>query len=228
MIRTTLPHALAALCDDALVDRDYFQQFITLCVTIDPIGNVPLFLALAGTRPTAELRRLATRAVLLAGGVLLAFVIAGNVLLTTLGISIASFQVAGGVILFRLALKMIFEDESDASRSPLAARRDPAIFPLAIPAIAGPGTILASIVLANGNRGDVAAQSGTVGVIALVLALQWGLLMLAAPIQRMMGDSGMSVLTRILGMVLASMSVEIILSGAKVLVPAVLGTPATP
>ena len=198
---------------------DYLQQFVTLCVTVDPIGNVPLFLALAGARSTGELRRMATRAILVAAGVLLAFVLAGNLLLTTLGIGIASFQIAGGVILFRLALRMIFEDEERAAEEARKARRDPAIFPLAIPAIAGPGSILACTVLADSSRGDVAAQAGTCAVIVGVLAIQWALLMIAAPIQRWMGEAGMSVLTRILGIVLAAMSVEIMLSGARVIVP---------
>lgn len=198
---------------------DLLQQFVTLSVTIDPIGNVPLFLALAGTRPTAELRRMATRAVITAGIVLLAFVAAGNLLLSTLGISIASFQVAGGVILFRLALKMIFEDEASGVREARNARRDPAIFPLAIPAIAGPGAILACVVLADSGRGNIPAQVGTGGVIVFVLAIQWALLLIAAPIQRAMGEAGMSVVTRVLGIVLAAMSVEIMLTGVRTIVP---------
>lgn len=201
---------------------DLLQQFVTLSVTIDPIGNVPLFMALAGTRPTAELRRMATRAVIAAGVVLLAFVAAGHLLLSTLGISIASFQVAGGVILLRLAMKMIFEEEENTSREARRARGDPAIFPLAIPAIAGPGTILACVVLADSNRGNMAAQAGTGGVILAVLAIQWVLLLVAAPIQRAIGEAGMAVVTRVLGIVLAAMSIEIMLSGMKVIVPLLL------
>jgi multiple antibiotic resistance protein len=202
--------------------KDLLQQFVTLSVTIDPIGNVPLFLALAGTRPTAELRRMATRAVVAAGVVLLAFVAAGNLLLSTLGISIASFQVAGGIILFRLAMKMIFEDDENTSREARLARRDPAIFPLAIPAMAGPGSILACVVLADSGRGNIAAQAGTGGVIVAVLVIQWALLLVAAPIQRAIGEAGMAVVTRVLGIVLAAMSVEIILTGMKVIVPELL------
>lgn len=192
----------------------YFDEFVTLWVVIDPIGTVPIFLSVTGDRSPRELRAVATRACLIAAVVLIGFMGFGQVLLNAIGVSISSFKIAGGLILFKFALGMIFTADSHAgSNSP--ATSDPAVFPVAIPAIAGPGTILAAVVLTDNDRFGYAQQAGTAVTLCVVLFVQWLFLLMATPIQRKLGSSGTSILSRIMGIILAALAVETVLDGAR-------------
>ncbi len=188
------------------------SDFVTLWTTVDPIGTVPIFLSVVGTRPAAEARRIATRAIVISAIILVVFMAAGQAITEALGISIQSFQIAGGIVLFLIALSMIFEDprNPDGPEAATARAQDPAVFPLAIPAIAGPGTMLACVVLTDNNRYSVGQQVSTGAVLLGVLGIQWALLVLATRIQKVLGIAGTSVLSRVMGLLLSALAVQIV------------------
>lgn len=191
-----------------------FTDFVTLWVVVDPIGTVPLFLSATEASPPNELKRIATHGVLIATGVLLGFLILGQILLNGMGITIHSFQIAGGLVLFKVGLSMIFSDHS-AHGSGSFGKANVAAFPLAMPFIAGPGAILAVVVLTDNDRFSIFEQSRTAIVLLVVLLIQWVLLLLANPIRRRIGDGVIAILSRVMGLILAALSVETIITGVK-------------
>jgi multiple antibiotic resistance protein len=159
---------------------------------------------------------MAREAVLVAGGVLIGFVILGQLLLQAMHISIGSFQVAGGLVLFLLAMMMIF-GHVRTNQSDQEEGHNPAIFPLAMPLIAGPGAILAAVVLTDNDRYAIPHQVRTVFVILGVLFIQWVLLRFATSVQRRLGRGVMNILSRVMGLLLAALSVETIVGGVRLL-----------
>ena len=147
------------------------RDFLMLLVTIDPIGTVALFVPLTASMPPAERARIARKSVVIAGGVLLAFLIAGEFLLSELGIRLVSFQVAGGIILFLFGLQMVFGTGVVAESARAEPGHDIAVFPLALPGIANPGAIMAVVLLTDNHRQSVAQQALTAGVLVVVLIL---------------------------------------------------------
>jgi len=198
-----------------MIWADLYREFITLFVVIDPIGSIPVFLyAAKSVKP--ELRvKFALRAVLIAGGVLFGFLIVGQLLLEALGLRLGSFQVAGGIILFLFALDMIFGQSKPASEIEMAKHDDlsGAVFPLAMPSIASPGAILAIVILTDNHRNSIAEQAITGGILLSILALTFVLLLAATRIQRIIGDTGASVISRIMGLVLATVAIDAIING---------------
>lgn len=188
---------------------------VTMFVVIDPIGIAPLFLALTTGMTPAQRRRIALRAVCVAGGVLALFAFFGEALLGFVGISMAAFRIAGGILLFLTALDMLFErrtkrredrtEEEDPSN-------DPSVFPLAIPLIAGPGAI-ASIILLIGEKPGGEGLIMVLGITAFVLIGMVLILMASSYLDRIIGKTGIDVITRILGMLLAALSVQFVLDG---------------
>lgn len=191
------------------------RDFITLVVVIDPIGTLPVFY-FATTRVPAQLHwRFAVRAVVVATIVLLLFLVGGQILLETLGLRLGSFQVAGGIILFLFAITMIFGN-SKPSREIEEAERDHlagAVFPLAMPSIASPGAMLAIVILTDNHRNSVSDQAVTAVVLLSVLLLTLVLLLLAAPLKRVLGTTGASVISRVMGIILATVAVDAVLGG---------------
>ena len=198
-----------------MVDR-LTQDALFFFTTLDPIGTLALFAALTADLPAAERRRTAHRAILYAAGILLGSVVIGQILLTTLGVRLLSLQVAGGIILFLLGLQMLFAGADQTSQGRPEAGRDLAVFPLAIPSIAGPGAIMAAIVRTDNNLHTVGEQAATVGVLLGMLLVMWGLLLLAGPILRVIGENGATILIRVLGMLLAALSAELVLTALGV------------
>ena len=194
------------------------RTFLTMLVVVDPLGLVPMFLGLAGARETAERRSIARRAVLTAGGVLLAFALAGSWLLSRLQISLDAFRVAGGILLFGIAVRMVFaehERETKAEEAEAMERQDISVFPLAIPIIAGPGA-LASIMILVGEAG--AHRLGfplVLGMTGAVLVLCYAALLLSELIARLLGRTGVNVVTRVLGVLLAALAVQYVADGAR-------------
>lgn len=195
------------------------KDFVTFFVAVDPVGTVPVFLALAAGRSPAQLRAIATRAVIVAAIVLCCFAAFGQFLLGHMGVSLPAFRVAGGIILFRFALSMIFSQGEQGRKhegdDTSTRGADIAIFPLAIPSIAGPGTILAAVVLTDNEQFSVGEQVVTCLVMLSVLFIQWLLLMGASRIQRLLGDGGTSVLSRVMGLILAALAVETVSGGVR-------------
>lgn len=190
--------------------------FATLFVVIDPVGLAPIFIALTADTDDRHRRAVALRAVLIAGSLLTLFAFFGEAVLGFIGISMPAFRIAGGILLFLTALDMLFqrrtkrrEDQADEEDFP-----DPSVFPIAIPLIAGPGAIVTMILLAGRAEGalDMAA---VLGVMAAVLMLALLLFLSAGLIERGLGRTGINVVTRLLGMLLAALSVQFVLDGLR-------------
>ena len=189
------------------------RDFITLWVVIDPIGTLPVFLAVTFGISAAQRRRIAIRAVGMAFVVLLGFILVGQLVLEGLGIGLPSFQLAGGIVLFLFALSMIFGEgkpkrDMDDSFNPAQT----AVFPVAIPSIASPGAMLAVVILTDNDRFSVARQAATAGMMAVVLAATLAILLAANPVHRLIGDAGASVISRVMGMILAAVAVDSVLA----------------
>lgn len=196
-----------------------FRELITLFVVIDPIGSIPVFL-FATTAVPPELRnRFAVRAVVIAAIVLLAFLLGGQFVLEALGLQLGTFQIAGGIVLFLFALSMIFGESKPASEIS-ASQRDHmagAVFPMAMPSIASPGAMLAVVILTDNHRHSLTEQAVTAGLLMLVLAITLVLLLAAVRIQRLIGETGASVISRVMGIVLATIAVDAVLAGLDTL-----------
>lgn len=198
-----------------MIDTGFLvTSYVTLFVIIDPIGLTPLFVALTQGMSAAQRRAIAIRATLVAAGILMVFAIFGEALLGFVGISMAAFKIAGGILLLLTALDMLFqrrakrrEDQADEDEGD-----DPSVFPLAIPLIAGPGSIATVILLANAQPG-MTGIAVSIGVMAVVLATSFVFFLAATPLERMLGKTGINVVTRLLGMLLAALAVQFMLNG---------------
>jgi multiple antibiotic resistance protein len=193
--------------------QDRINDFVTMFVMIDPIGTLPIFLAATATLKPDIRRRTAILAVLFAFGTLLFFIAAGQYLLEAIGIPLRAFQIAGGIVLFVFALSMALGDDTETEKR--KGRADPiavAINPIAIPAIAGPGAMLAVVLLTDNNRFDVVDQVLTSVTLAAVLAVQLIILLLAGPIARVIGAGGANIIRRVMGIVLAAVAANMTLS----------------
>ncbi|MBV7379264.1 MarC family protein [Maritimibacter dapengensis] len=188
------------------------QEFITLWVVIDPIGTLPVFLAVTAGLDARARRHAAIRAVLVAFVVLLAFIVVGQLVLEGLGLDLLSFQIAGGIILFLFALTMIFgPGKPDTELSGVDAAKHASVFPIAMPSIASPGAMLAVVILTDNDRFAISHQVMTSGLMALVLLITLIILLAANPIHRVIGQTGAAVISRVMGMILAAVAVDAVL-----------------
>jgi len=194
---------------------DRLSEFVTLWVVIDPIGSLPVFLAIAARRSREDARVIAIHAVLVAFGILVFFTILGQFLLQQINVPLTAFQIAGGIVLFIFALQMIFGEAKAENDDALAAQspKQAAVFPLAIPAIASPGAMLAVVLLTDDARHNIVDQSMTILVVAVVLAIQLALFFAAKRIEYWIGPSGTSVISRVMGTILAAVAVTEVLDG---------------
>lgn len=204
------------------------HAFATLFVVIDPIGLAPIFVSLTSGSDAASRRLIARRAALTATIILVAFALIGKQLLVWMGITLPAFQIAGGIMLFMLALEMLFErrterrsrnaaesnSETDSnSETESQVTDDVSVFPLATPLIAGPGAAATIILLMGRYPSDYTAQGIVIGVMMSVLLLTYILFRLAGPFERLIGDTGIKVITRLLGVILGALAVQFVLSG---------------
>ncbi|CAA0116409.1 Uncharacterised protein [Halioglobus japonicus] len=190
------------------------KEFITLWVVIDPIGTIPVFLAVTAGLSVSQRHSIAIRATLIAGVILLFFIVGGQVLMEGLNIHLESFQIAGGIILFLFATTMIFGDGKPATEQKLfdGTVTHLAVFPLAMPSLASPGAMLSVVMLTDNHRYSIEQQLVTVAMMCAVIACSLALLLAAGPIQRMIGTAGASIISRVMGLILASVAVDNILS----------------
>ena len=201
--------------------RDLLSAFVTLFVTIDPPGLAPIFLGITAGMSRGERAQIAMRASLTALGVLVLFAVAGTELLDLFGITLPAFRIAGGLLLFHIAFEMIFEkrQERHERSAEVAVRADHirniAIFPLAIPLIAGPGAISATILLA-GTFPTAVDRLLLIAIIAVNLAAAWLVFLAAERLDRFLGATGRIVLTRLLGLFLAALAVQFVIDGLTV------------
>jgi multiple antibiotic resistance protein len=190
--------------------------FATLFVVIDPPGLVPLFIALTRGMNAERRRAMAQRACLIAASLLMLFGIAGEALLAFVGISMSAFRIAGGILLFLTALDMLFERRTQRREGQQAEPdHDPSVFPLATPLIAGPGAIATMILLIGQSGGDWAATGLIIGLMLVMMAVTLAFLLAAPLLERMLGRTGTIVITRLLGMLLAALSVQFVIDGIR-------------
>ena len=196
----------------------YVTAFVTLFVVIDPIGTTPIFVALTQGMTAARRRAIAWRACIIGLLILAAFGLFGEALLGFIGISMPAFRIAGGLLLFLTALEMLFgrrtqRRQSQAETVEEDPSDDPSVFPLAIPLLAGPGSITSLILLTDQGGGGWPALGGLFGVIVVIYAICLLLFFAAGAIERGLGETGILVVTRLLGMLLAALSVQFVLDG---------------
>src|SRR5689334_12112841 len=180
------------------------KDFATIWTTIDPIGNLAIFAGLTASLTRAERHRTALRASLYAAIILVATMVVGQLVLDAIGIHLRSLKVAGGIILFLFAMQMLF-GKMDAQPGPAEPGRDLAVFPLAVPSIAGPGAMMAVLVLTDDDVYTVPERIQTGVVMLVVLLLTYLLLLFSDGILRVIGRSGAAVLVRVMGIILASL-----------------------
>ncbi len=202
---------------DPMDASDLITAFVALFVIIDPIGLTPLFAALTQGDPQSRRRAVGIRACLVALFILSLFTIFGEAVLGFVGISMPAFRIAGGILLFLTALDMLFERRTKRREDKADEEEDgddPSVFPLAIPLIAGPGAIATVILLAGRDPGLPGILS-TIGVTVAVLLVVFALFLTAGLLERLLGRVGINVVTRLLGMLLAALSVQFVLDGLR-------------
>lgn len=214
--------------------NELIPAFVTLFVIIDPIGLVPIFLALTADATAAHRKKMAIHGCLIGFAILLLFALLGDNLLGAMGISMPAFRLAGGVLLFLIALEMVFEkrtkrrneraeelqaEEEGAEHASAAnsedGNEDIAAFPLAIPFVAGPGAIATVILLMNRHEGDVAWQASFIGAIALAVLVTLVMFLASAKLAHRIPPALINVTTRILGILLAALSIQFVIDGVS-------------
>ena len=190
--------------------------FATLFVVIDPPGLVPLFIALTMGMDTAHRRKLAQRACIIAAVLLTLFGLFGEQLLSFIGISMPAFRIAGGILLFLTALDMLFERRTQRREGQHPdPNHDPSVFPLATPLIAGPGAIATMILLMGQAGEDWTLRLAVLGLLYGMILATFLFLLASAPLERLLGRTGTVVITRLLGMLLAALSVQFVIDGVR-------------
>ena len=190
--------------------------FVTLFVVVDPIGLAPLFVALTQGVPRSARLAIGLRACAVGIGVLTLFGLLGEAVLAFVGISMPAFRIAGGILLFLTALEMLFERRNERREGRAeAAAPDPSVFPLGIPLIGGPGAIATMILLAGEVEGDALGLLALHATMVAVVATAFALFLAAPLIERALGRTGILVVTRLLGMLLAALSVQFVLDGLR-------------
>jgi multiple antibiotic resistance protein len=198
---------------------------VTLVVVMDPLSLVPAYLALTHRFSAVEARNVAARASVIAGAVLIAFALIGNWVLKQLEIGLPAFRIAGGLLLFAIAFEMVYgartpRETTEAEQAVQEDRiRQVAAYPLAIPLMAGPGAITATLLLAGRATGEPANLGILIGVIVVATAICAVVFLLATPIKRLLGTTGNTVLSRLLGIVLAALAVQFVIDGVRAVLP---------
>ncbi|MSU89871.1 NAAT family transporter [Rhodobacteraceae bacterium 2CG4] len=195
--------------------------FVTMFVIIDPIGLSPLFAALSQGMDRAARRRAAGRAALIGFGVLAVFGVAGERLLDVIGIGFPAFRISGGILLFLISVEMLFDRRTERRSKAVDTAEaehdgpDPSVFPMAVPLLAGPGALATIILLMGQNRGDYATQAAILGTTGLVVLLTYVGMRASSLLEHLLGQVGINVITRLLGMLLAALSVQFVIDGLR-------------
>lgn len=196
------------------------SALVTLLVVVDPVGLAPTFIGITEGLSESLRRQVAVRAALIAGTILIGAALIGDWLLGVLAISLSAFRIAGGLLLFSIATEMVFgvrmRREGEAAEQALEERaRNIAAFPLAIPLMAGPGAITATVLLAGRAEGNLLLLALLIAVVVLVAAACLVAFLLASPLGRILGVTGNIVLSRLLGVLLAALAVQYVVDGIR-------------
>jgi multiple antibiotic resistance protein len=207
------------------VSGDVVSAFVTLFVVIDPLGIVPLFVGLTPGMSAADRRRMAVKGTIIGAGILFAFALVGRPLLEALGIGIPAFRIAGGILLLLLAIDMVMarhsglRDTTDDEKTEGTARDDISVFPLAIPLIAGPGALTSIVLLMGRAEGEPGPTAMVLGLTAVVLLITLLCLLAATMVMRLLGTTGVNVVTRVFGVVTAALAVQFVIDGVRAVLP---------
>ncbi len=190
-------------------------QFVLLWAVVDPIGTLPVYLTKTQGLSQKQRTAVAFRAIFISAGLLTFFIVAGQVLLDSMEVPLSAFQVAGGLVLFLFALTMIFGESKPDSEIELSEEEATgvAVYPLAVPSIASPGAMMAVVLLTDNNRNAIGEQLITTAILMGVLCTTLFLLLLAGRIQKIIGKTGASIISRVSGLLLASLATKEVLTG---------------
>jgi len=195
---------------------DLLATFIVFFAVIDPIGTVPVFIAVTRGFETNAKRKIALIAIVTSALILTFFAMAGEAILSAMAIPLSAFQISGGIVLFLFALSMIFGESKPEEETRLVEEHhETAIFPLAVPSIAGPGAMLAAVLLTENAKFDLWQQVQTVLVMLSVLFITLLLMLAASGIHKIIGNAGASVISRVMGLILAAVATTNILAGIR-------------
>lgn len=203
----------------------YLKAFMVLFVVVDPVSMAPIFIALTHGADAVYRKQMAVKGTLIAGGILFFFLLIGDGLLTVLGVSLGAFRIAGGLLMFLLALDMVFpkalgmRSPNQTERIEAEHRQDISVFPLAFPLLAGPGALTTLMLMLPAQQRDEPLHYAFVATVILgVLLITLTSLLLAARITSWMGETGANLLSRLLGLVLAALSVQFVLDGVRMVI----------
>ncbi|MFC6269697.1 MarC family protein [Frigoriflavimonas asaccharolytica] len=193
---------------------EFLTTIFFIFAVIDPIGTIPVYLEATKEFDQYHKRKIAIRASLIAFGILLFFIVIGQFILEGMSVSLDAFQISGGVILFLFALTMIFGDgKPDIEKNQITDYKHVTIFPIAIPSIASPGAILAVVLMTNNHLYTIQQQAITTGIVLIVIGMTCAILLAANHFQKRIGNYGITVLSKVMGMILAAYAVQSILTG---------------
>ncbi|AFU19235.1 MarC family protein [Actinobacillus suis] len=191
-------------------------QFVVLWAVIDPIGSIPVYLAKTIGLPIEDRRKIARNAVVISAGILMFFLVGGQMLLEAMQIPLSAFQAAGGLVLLLFALTMIFgESKPEQEMKIKASISELAVYPLAVPSIASPGAMMAIVLLTDNHRFSITDQVVTAGIMLSVLAITYLFLLAANRIQHFIGNAGAAIISRVMGLILASVAINNLLVGVR-------------
>ncbi|OYT16665.1 MAG: MarC family transcriptional regulator [Bacteroidetes bacterium 4572_77] len=197
--------------------NEIITSFIFFFAVIDPVGTIPVFIEVTKSCHPKKKKEIALKAVLVATLVLLFFLIAGEVILNAISVPLSAFQIAGGIVLFLFALSMIFgESKPEEEIGEINKESEKSIFPLAIPSIASPGAMIAAVMLTENNLYGVWDQFKVALIMLSVLLITLTFLLLAGKLFKLIGNNGASIISRVMGLILASVAVTSVLEGLKI------------
>jgi len=197
------------------------HALITFLVVMDPFGLAPIFAAMTANHGTEQRRQMLFTGIAVATAVLLLFAFAGNFILQSLGISLPAFRIAGGILLFLIAIDMVFARKTGLSSTTrneneeAYASEDISVFPLAIPLIAGPGAIASVMLMMSHSQGNTLQQASIIGVLLAILLLTLLLLLISQHILKILGLTGVNVIGRVMGVILSALAVQFIIDGVR-------------
>jgi multiple antibiotic resistance protein len=195
----------------------FVYELVTLFVILDPVSTIPIFLSVTGGLPRKDVFKVAAYAVAIAFVVLLVFIVGGQLLLNALHIPMPSFQLAGSIVLLLFGLKLVLgtADEAAASVPEGASMVERALYPLAIPGIAGPGSMLTVVLLTDNNRRTFAEQATTTGELVVCLVVLLGIFELARFLNKVLGRGGIEIVSRVFGLIVSSIAVNNLIVAVK-------------
>jgi multiple antibiotic resistance protein len=198
------------------VFANFWTDVATLMATIDPFSVVPVYLGLTHALTADARSRVLLRAIFIAFAILFAFLIVGELALNAMGISVDAFRIAGGIVLLLVGVKMVFAQGTQTTPGEASnPDRDIAVFPLGMPYVAGPASIMSIVLLTENDLHSIPQQACTLISLCIVLSVTYLVLRAASPLQKLLGGTGINVLGRIMGLVLASLAVQALITGLR-------------